>query len=86
MNNILEGNLFKRMKKNASSGSEFAVKLVPDMSAMIFQQDGARPHTALRTQRLLKEKIPNFWDKDTWVANSPDLNPTEQLSRLINLK
>ena len=70
---ILEGNLFPRMRKNLTRGSKFDVKLVPDMSQMIFQQDGARAHTALRTQQLLQDKIPHFWSKDMWPANSPDL-------------
>ena len=59
-NEILEGNLFPRMRKSAARGSKFDVKLVPDMSKMIFQQDGARAHTAHRTQELLEEKIPEF--------------------------
>ena len=57
---ILEGNLFPRMRKNQSRGSKFDVKLVSEMSEMIFQQVGARAHTALRTQQLLYDKIPHL--------------------------
>ena len=50
---ILEGNLFPRMRENQSRGSKFDVKLVPEMSEMIFQQDGARAHTALNLEENL---------------------------------
>lgn len=42
-----------------------------------FQQDGARAHTAARSQNWCKENLPNFIEKDRWPANSPDLNPLD---------
>ena len=39
-----------------------------------FQQDGARPHTALTVQTWLKDK---FIDKDMWPPRFPDLNPCD---------
>ena len=27
---------------------------------------------------MLREKIPNYWDKGIWPANSPDLSPIER--------
>ena len=84
--NILKGILFERIKKNATLGSKFAIKLVPNMSKMNFQQGGACPHTALRTQRMLIEKIPNYWDKGIWPANSPDPSPIEQLWSILGNK
>ena len=41
------------------------------------QQDGARAHTAARSQNWCKENLPNFIEKDRWPANSPDLNPLD---------
>lgn len=43
----------------------------------VFQQDGATSHTANRVQAFCKERFPNFWDKNHWPANSPDLNPLD---------
>ena len=76
-NIILKANLYDRIKKTKVMGSKFDVKLVPAMSELIFHQDGSRPHTALRTQRLLEENILLFWTKDMWPVNSPDRSPIE---------
>ena len=84
--NILEANVFERIKKTNVMGSKFDVKLVSDMSEVIFQQDGARSHTALRTQRLLEEKIPHLLTKDMWPANSPDRSPIENLWSILGDK
>ena len=43
----------------------------------VFQQDGARPHTANKTREWLKANFADFWDKDLWPPNSPDLNPLD---------
>ena len=43
-----------------------------------FQQDGARPHTALSVQKWLKDKFgEQLIDKDLWPPRSPDLNPCD---------
>ena len=80
---ILKETLFPRLNKQCINGSKFATKLVPDMSRIIFQQDGARAHTALATQNLLSERLPHFWTKDMWPANSPDLSPIENLWAIL---
>ena len=43
----------------------------------IFQQDGARCHTARTTKRWFEEK--NIRLLEGWPANSPDLSPIEQI-------
>jgi transposase len=44
-----------------------------------FQQDGAAFHTAASVQSWLKANVPDFIPKEKWPANSPDLNPIENL-------
>ena len=48
----------------------------PDIK-VVFQKDGAPARTAKKTQEWLKENIPDFWPKDLWPPNSPDLNLME---------
>jgi hypothetical protein len=42
-----------------------------------FQQDGAPCHTANKTQKWLADNFQNFWPKQYWPPNSPDLNPLD---------
>jgi hypothetical protein len=42
-----------------------------------FQQDGAKPHTYVKSQTLCEEHLPWFIGKDRWPPNSPDLNPLD---------
>ena len=43
----------------------------------IFQQDGARAHTAKNTVAYLKDHVPEFIEPKKWPPNSPDLNPVD---------
>ncbi len=74
------------MEKTELGGSVLICRLVPDMSGMIFQQDGAHPHAAARTLTLLKEKISQFWTKSMWQANSPDLSSNENFRSILRIK
>ena len=42
----------------------------------VFQQDGAKPHTAKTTQRWCETNLYKFISTD-WAPNSPDLNPCD---------
>lgn len=42
-----------------------------------FQQDGAPAHSAGNTQMFLGAHVPDFWGKEVWPPNSPDLNPLD---------
>lgn len=43
----------------------------------IWQQDGAPCHTARMTQKWLQANMKNYWPKEMWPPNSPDLNPLD---------
>lgn len=45
--------------------------------SVVFTQDGAPCHTAKKTQDWLKKNVQNFWPKDMWPPNSPDINPLD---------
>jgi transposase len=42
----------------------------------VFQQDGAPAHTANKTQKWLRDNLPEFWEKEFWPPSSPDCNPS----------
>ena len=54
-------------------------RLVDVKSEMIFMQDGARVHMAPETSKWLRENEIQFWGKEVWPLNSPDLNPIENV-------
>ena len=53
--------------------------MLQNMSEFYSMQDGAPVHTAKLTQQWCAENLPNFWRKEDWPGNSPDLNPIENV-------
>jgi transposase len=76
---ILEKCLTAAINRSQENGSVLERKLIPDMSKMIFQQDGAPAHHAKISQEWCEKNLVSFWGKGTWPGNSPDLNPIENL-------
>ena len=58
-------------------------QLIPEMNRLargtqyIFQQDGARAHTARATIDFLNENVPELLPPDMWPPCSPDCNPVD---------
>ena len=71
------------MRRRTENGPPTAVKLLPDMSQAIFQQDGAPIQTAAKTQRWCQDNFPAFWVKGVRPGNSPDLSPIKNLWAII---
>jgi len=51
---------------------------------MKFVQDGAPAHAAKATQAWCKRDLPNFIEKTSRPPNSPDINPVENLWRIMD--
>lgn len=56
---------------------------VLDPEEVTFLHDKAPCFRANKTQSLLKASGIDFWGKDVWPGNSPDLNPTENIGSII---
>ena len=76
---ILEKTCKDAIDRHSENGSILDLPVLPDMSKLIFMQDGAPAHIAKMTQAWCAEHFPEFWRKDQWPDNSPDLNPIENL-------
>ena len=60
--------------------------MVVNKRLFTFQQDGALAHISKHAQDWCLQNLPNLINKDDWLANSPDLNPMENLFSILNEK
>ena len=69
MASIIEMNSYKMMLP--------VMRILAGGGHFIFQQDGARRHTAKDAVAHLKDNVPEFIEPERWPPNSPDLNPVD---------
>lgn len=82
--NILKNELKLTIQRRTYVSNINEVKIVPQPQKLFFVQDGASPHSSVRTQTCLAGNVPNFIQRNEWPGNSPDLNPIENLRSILD--
>ena len=81
---ILEKEVKPLTSRRQVTGGPMERKLFSSNKAMTFAQDGAPAHTSKVAQTWCHKNLPKFIPKDVWPANSPDLNPVENIWSIID--
>jgi len=71
------------MTRTEENGNILTRKLHAEMSNVFVQQDGARPHWTKLTKKWMEESNFQFWSQNTWLLNSHDLSPIENLWSIL---
>ena len=74
---VLADTCMAAIKSKAKTGTILEKSMLPNM--FYFMHDGAPAHTAKLAQQWCAENLPNFWRKEDWPGNFPDLNPIENV-------
>ena len=79
INQALEKIVKPLTSRRQVTGGPIERKLFSSKKEMTFVQDGALAHTSKASQTWCQKNLPNFIAKDGWPANSPELNPIENI-------
>ena len=82
--NVLKKEVNPLLRRRSTSEAVDKRKLFSSNKQMTLVQDGAPAHTAKATQAWWGKNLPNFVAKTEWPANSPDLNPVENLWSIMD--
>ena len=74
--------ILNKLVKPAFNDSVVQQRLFSAPNTGLFQQDGARCHTSVKTIRWLDENVPSYIQPKDWPPNSPDVRSEEHTSEL----
>ena len=77
-------NILEKIVKPAFNDSVVQRILFRPPNTGLFQQDGARCHTSVKTIRWLDENISSYIHPKDWPPNSPDLSPIENIWSILS--